>query len=72
MREYIIVALPENGNRAHMATFPQKGYNLPDGTEVITKVVEPDRNIVSSWAKRSVIHNSSIAAMKAECAQGGE
>ena len=67
MREYVIFAVPENGNRIRLGAMQQNVYPLPSGAEVITRVVEPDVNMMLSWAKRKVDRGMTIDDLKTAC-----
>ena len=67
MREFVIFAIPDINRRVRVAAFPMNKYPLPFGAEIITRVAEPDLNMMMSWAKRQAKRGWSAEKIKAAC-----
>jgi hypothetical protein len=67
VREFVIFAIPENEKRVRVAAYPSNKYPLPFGAEIITRVVEPDLDMMVSWAKRRAKRGWDIGKIKAAC-----
>jgi hypothetical protein len=67
MREFLILAVPDGGTRPHISACPIKRYPLPFGAEVITRVLEPDLDMMLSWTKRQSNRGWSVGRIKAAC-----
>jgi hypothetical protein len=67
MREFVIFIAPESDKRMRVAAYPQNKYPLPFGAEIITRVVEPDLNMMMLWTKRQARRGWSVKKMRAAC-----
>jgi hypothetical protein len=67
MREFVIFAVPDGGERIRVAAYPRNRYPLPFGAEIITRVIEPDLDLMIRWAKRRAKRGWSLEKIRAAC-----
>ena len=67
MREFLILAVHGGGARPRISACPVKRYPLPFGAEVITRVVEPDLDMMISWTKQQSNRGWDVSRIKAAC-----
>jgi hypothetical protein len=67
MREFLILAVSDGGGRPRLSACPMKRYPLPFGAEIITRVVEPDLDMMLSWTKRQSDRGWDVRRIKAAC-----
>jgi hypothetical protein len=67
MNEYVLFALMGPGNRLGIGALPAKESPLPFGSEIITRVCEPDLKMMLLWAKRRAKRGWSVEKIRAAC-----
>lgn len=66
MCEFVIWAIPEHG-RLRIGVFRADFSPLPFGAEIITKVIEADRDMMLRWIKRRAKRGWPLEKIRAAC-----